>query len=131
MFRFIFAFGQKETFLMHTSTTIQPGQRGSKKFMVQYGDRLVWVRYRQDERRQKRFKTIELIVGEWSWTPPPPRRRKGSFVFVKVAFLEKTLRQQIKDGGGVWNPDKQAWEIRFDRAVALGLTSRIMDEVSC
>jgi hypothetical protein len=130
VFRFIFAFGQKETFLMNTSTTIQPGQRGAKKFMAQYGDRLGCVRYRQDAQRQKRFKTIELIVEEWPWTPPP-RRRKESFVFVKVAFLEKTLRQQIKDRGGVGNPDKQAWAIRFDRAVALGLTSRVMDEVGC
>jgi len=131
VFRFIFAFGQKETFLMHTSTTIQPGQRGAKKFMAQYGDRLVCVRYRQDEQRQKRFKTIELIVEEWSWTPPPPQNRKERLVFVKVAFPERELRQQIKDRGGVWHPDRQAWEIRFDRAVELGLTSRIMDEAGC
>jgi len=116
---------------MHTSTTIQPGQRGAKKFAAQYGDRLVCVRYRQDEQRKKRFKTVELIVEEWPWTPPPPRRRKESRVFVKVAFPERELRRQIKDVGGVWNPDKQAWEIRYDRAVALGLTPRIMDEAGC
>ncbi len=29
---------------MHTSTTIQPGQRGAKRFVAQYGDRLVGVR---------------------------------------------------------------------------------------
>jgi len=122
--------GKGDSF-MHTSTTIQPGQRGAKKFAAQYGDRLVCVRYRQDEQRKKRFKTVELIVEEWPWTPPPPRRRKESRVFVKVAFPERELRRQIKDVGGVWNPDKQAWEIRYDRAVALGLTPRIMDEAGC
>ncbi len=29
---------------MHTRTTIQPGQRGAKRFVAQYGDRLGWVR---------------------------------------------------------------------------------------
>jgi hypothetical protein len=52
----------KEDSFMHTSTTIRPGQRGAKKSMAQYGDRLVCVRYRQDEQRKKRFKTVELIV---------------------------------------------------------------------
>src|SRR5215470_15020837 len=74
----------KEGAFMHISTTLQPGQRGAKKFLAQYGDRLVCVRYRQDQQRQKRFKTVELIVAEWPWTPLPPRRRRGSIVFVKV-----------------------------------------------
>jgi len=91
----------KEDSFMHTSTTIQPGQRGAKKFAAQYGDRLVCVRSRQDEQRKKRFKIIELIVEEWPWTPPPPRRRKENLVFVKVAFPERELRRQIKDVGGV------------------------------
>jgi hypothetical protein len=116
---------------MHTSTTRQPGQRGAKKFVAQYGDRLGCVRYRQDERRKQRCKTVELIVAEWPWTPPPPRRRRESRVFVKGAFPERELRRQSKDGGGVWNPDKPAWAIRYDCAVALGVTPRSMDEGGC
>ena len=116
---------------MHTSTTVQPGQRGTKKFVEQYGDRLVCIRYRQDEQSQKRFKTIELIVEEWSWTPPLPRRKNESIVLVKVTFQEKELRRQVKEEGGVWNSDKQAWEIRYDRALTLGLTQRIVDDASC
>jgi hypothetical protein len=115
---------------MHTSTTIQPGRRGAKKFVEQYGDRLVCVRYRQDEQRQRRVKTVELIVEEWPWTPPLPRRKKESIVLVKVAFHERELRQQIKEGGGLWNPDKQAWELRYDRTIALGLTPRILNDAS-
>ena len=94
---------------MHTSTTVQPGQRGAKKFLAQYGDRLVCVRYRSDAQRRKRFKTVELIVEEWPWTPPPPRRTDDSVVLVKVAFSERGLRRHVKEAGGVWNPDKQAW----------------------
>jgi len=116
---------------MHTSTTVQPGQRGAKRFVAQYGDRLGCVRYRQDERRKQRCKTVELSVAEGPWTPPPPRRRQERLVFVKGAFPERELRRQSKDGGGVGNPDKPAWAIRYERAVALGLTPRIMDEAGC
>src|SRR6266851_9374930 len=105
---------------MRTSTTVQPGHRGAKKFVAQYGDRLVCVRYRSDEQRQKRFKTIELIVEEWPWRPPSLRRTKGSIVLVRVAVQEIEMRRQVKGAGGVWNPDKQAWEVRYDVAVALG-----------
>ena len=38
------------------------------------------------------------------------------------------ISPQIKDVGGVWNPGKQAREVRYDRAVALGLTAQIKDE---
>ena len=55
---------------MQIRSTIHPGQRGAKKLLTQYGDRLVCVRYRYDEQRQKRLKTVELIVEE---------RRKGVF----------------------------------------------------
>ena len=116
---------------MHTNTTIRPGQRGAKKFAEQYGDRLVCVRYRQDEVRQKRLKTIEVIVEEWPWTPLVPRRKSDSLVMVKVAFSEKALRRQIKEVGGVWNPDTQAWELPYGHAVALALTDRIVEEGNC
>jgi len=115
---------------MHTSTTVQPGHRGTKKFLAQYGDRLVCVRYRSDEQRQKRFKTVELIVEEWPWASPSPRRTKTSIVLVKIAFAERGLRQNVKEAGGVWNQDKQAWELRYDRALALGLKERIMEDTS-
>jgi hypothetical protein len=91
----------------------------------------VCVRYRYDKQQKKRFKTVELIVEEWPWTPPSPRRPDESVVLVKVAFSERDLRRQVKEAGGVWHPDKQGWELRYDRAVALGLRTRIIEEASC
>ena len=122
---------KKEAFATRTSTTVQPGHRGAKKFLAQYGDWLVCVRYRSDEQRRKRLKTIELIVAEWPWAPPPPRRTDESVAWVKVVFSERGLRQQVKEAGGVWNPDQQARELRYDRAIALGLRERILEEASC
>ena len=48
------------------------------------------------------------------------RRTEESVAWVKVVFSERGLRQQVKEAGGVENPDQQAWEPRYDRALALG-----------
>ncbi|MBM4259727.1 MAG: hypothetical protein FJ147_28005 [Deltaproteobacteria bacterium] len=110
---------------MHTSTTIQPGHRAARKLLAQYGNRLVCVRYRADEQQQKRFKTVELIIEEWAWTPRSLKIVDSS-VLVQIGFAERELRQRVKEAGGVWKPDKQAWELRFERAKALGLEKRII-----
>jgi hypothetical protein len=52
-------------------------------------------------------------------------------VFVRVAFPESAIRRQIKEAGGIWHPDKQAWEVHYEHAIALGLTNRIVEEASC
>src|SRR6185503_13336166 len=52
---------------------LKPGQKGTKQLLEQYGDRLVCVRYRYDAERKKRFKTVEFLVAERDWEPPPPR----------------------------------------------------------
>jgi hypothetical protein len=40
--------------------------------MAKYGERLVCIRYRYDPSHGKRYKTIELIIGEEDWQPPAP-----------------------------------------------------------
>ena len=54
---------------------LKPGQKGTKQLLAQYGDRLICVRYRYDAQRKKRFKTVELLVAERDWKPPPPSLR--------------------------------------------------------
>lgn len=41
---------------------VKPGQKGSKRLVELYGDRLLCVRYRYDENRGVRLKTVELVV---------------------------------------------------------------------
>ncbi len=48
---------------MEVSATHKPGLNGTKKYLQQYGDQLVCVRYRYDKSK-KRQTTIELIVDE-------------------------------------------------------------------
>jgi hypothetical protein len=54
------------------------------------------VRYRCDPERRKRYKTVELIVAEPDWAPPPG---PDDLVQVRVAFGEEALRQRVKQAG--------------------------------
>ena len=85
---------------MHIRSTVHPGQRGAKKLLTQYGDRLVCVRYRYDEQRQKRVKTVELIVEEEPWVPLATPQPAEALVAIRTARSEVTLRQQVKRLGG-------------------------------
>ena len=111
---------------METRLTIKPGQKGTRRLVAQYGRSLVCVRYRYDTARQKRYKTVELIVEEIDWRPKPKRPAGDSIVGVTVVWGEAELARQVKNAGGKWNAQKKLWEIRYDRALALGLEKRIV-----
>lgn len=107
---------------------LKPGQRGTKQLLALYGDRLICVRYRYDAQRKKRLKTVELIVAERDWEPPQPSFAQDQIVGVRVAFADVAIRNRVKQAGGTWNPEGRVWPLRYDRAVALGLHTRIADE---
>ena len=106
---------------------LKPGQKGTKQLLAQYGDRLICVRYRYDAQRKKRFKTVELVVAERDWEPPQPRFAHDQIVGLRVAFTEVAVRDPVKQAGGTWNPERRVCQLRYDRVVALGLNSRIVD----
>ncbi len=112
---------------MQIRSTVQPGHRGAKKLFAQYGERLVCVRYRYDEQGQRRWKTVELIVEEESWTPRKAPPSADMLVAIRLELSEGTLRQQVKQVGGRWDPRRQVWEVRYAHAVALGIVGRIID----
>ena len=116
---------------MQTRRTLAPGQKGIKRLVEQYGAKLVCVRYRYDEKEKRRYKTVELIIEEVAWEPPQAKIKNKSVVGVRVGFKEVELQRKVKQAGGRWNPKRRLWEIRYDRAVELGLKARIKsDEVS-
>ena len=106
---------------------LKPGQKGTKQLLAQYGDRLICVRYRYDAQRKKRLKTVELLVAERDWDPPRPRIAHDQLVELRAAFADLAVREQIKKAGGTWNPERKLWQLRYDHAVALGLTGRIVN----
>lgn len=47
---------------MRIGLNLKPGDKGTRRLVAEYGERLLRVRYRYDEERGKRLKTVELIV---------------------------------------------------------------------
>jgi hypothetical protein len=90
----------------------------------QYGEKLVCVRYRDDLSGGQRYKTVELIIDEWSDTA---ERRDASWVSVRIAYHEQGLRALIKSAGGYWDREKRVWWLRIEEVKRLGLGGRVTD----
>ncbi|NOT53940.1 MAG: hypothetical protein HOP18_04975 [Deltaproteobacteria bacterium] len=111
---------------MRTRLTLHPNQDGAKQLRERYGDRLVCVRYRYDETRKERWKTVELIVEKSAWEPPKPQWPEDTLVALQVGVQERVVQQQVKAAGGKWNPKEVVWELPYGQVVTLGLTARIV-----
>ena len=75
---------------MKTHTHLKPGQNGTKRLVEKYGDTLLCVRYRYDELRGVRLKTVEIIVDEKPCSLAI-RYRDTDIVAVMVPYPEKPL----------------------------------------
>ena len=112
---------------MKTRLTLKPGQNGTKKMQLKYGGRLVAVRYRYDERRRLRLKTVELIEEELPWVPSlPAHRDPRELVLVRIHFEEASLREAAKLHGGKWLQERKLWQLSVGAAYRLGLDTRIV-----
>ena len=78
-----------------------------------------------DAARQRRLKTVELIVEEVPWHSERTARKGAEMVGVRVECREVSLQQQVKLAGGRWNPARRVWELGRDQALKLGLKDRI------
>jgi hypothetical protein len=117
---------------MFTTTTMRPGQKGTKSLTKKYGDQLVCVRYKYEQETGRRITTVELIEEQSDWNddttttataaPASPQSRLG----VKVEYWETDVRNQVKAAGGIWRPRQKLWEMRYEDVVALGLEPRVV-----
>jgi hypothetical protein len=103
---------------------LKPGQPGTKRLYRQYGDRLLCVRYRYDEKSQKRYTTVELIVEQVPWHPE--MIKPDAIVRFVIGYDEVDLRQKVKDAGGKWSKTTKTWKIPYKTARKLGLKKRIV-----
>jgi hypothetical protein len=104
--------------------TIRAGKRGTRKYLDEYGDKLLSVRYHYDWDRKRRITTVEIITQEKRWIPRkiPPQ----TIVKVEVEWGEADLARRIKSSGGKWNKEGKVWEIPFGKAKELGLQTRMV-----
>ena len=111
---------------MRTRLTLNPGQKGTKKLVTKYGDRLIRVRYRYDEEKKRRYKTVELIEEEVDWEPGRQTTSPlDQTVYIKVEWGEADIAWKVKKAGGVWNKKRKAWELERGKVAALNLEDRI------
>lgn len=112
---------------MDVKSVLKPGENGTKQLLKQYGDQLVCVRYRYDRARQKRLKTVELIVDEKEWTPGVNIPAEKT-VSVRISYGETELRERIKREGAYWDADRKLWRLAYRKVLELGLDRRVVDE---
>jgi len=108
---------------------LKPGQRGTKKLLDQYGEKLMCVRYRYDPITKRRLKTIEITVKESYWKPETYQHVVPDVtVSLKIDVKEYELRQTIKAAGGKWNPIHKVWELPLSTTFELDLEERIVSK---
>jgi hypothetical protein len=106
---------------MRVEQTLRPGQRGTRRFVDRYGDRLVCVRYRADTERQRRVTTVELVVDDRAWRPRP-----DTVVGVRVVWGEADVARRVKRAGGTWDGQRKVWRLRAGAVRRLGLLERMV-----
>jgi hypothetical protein len=98
---------------MKTRVNLKPGQKGTKSLVDQYGDALVCVRYRYDTKTHRQYKTVELIISESEWMPPPAKYAEGELVPLKIGINEPALQTQARAAGGRWDKDQRVWFVPY------------------
>jgi len=109
---------------MKSRLNLKPGQKGTKRLVEKYGKALLYVRYRYDEVRGVRLKTVEIVVEEKPWQPNS-RLRDEEMVPVMVNFSEKVLRDRLKAAGGRWDPAAKLWHVAYGSIRGTDLEGRI------
>ena len=92
---------------MKTYAHLKPGQRGTLRLVETYGEKLLCVRYRYDEKRGVKLKTVEIIVDEKPLRHP--RYNDDDVVPISVAFDETELRDALKKIRARWEPQIKMW----------------------
>jgi hypothetical protein len=97
---------------MKAHSHLKPGQKGTLRLVEKYGDALLCVRYRYDELRDVRLKTVEIIVEERPGKAAP-RLRDSDPVIVQVPFTMPELRERLKSVGARWDVNEKVWRVRY------------------
>ena len=117
--------------MMRTRLTLNPGAPGTRQLLKQFGDRLLYVRYRYDEARNLRVKTAEIIVEERPWAPRP-KPAPLDYVHIRLPKPDPqspsppALDKAIRRLGGVFHESTQTYRLTYAAATVLQLTECIV-----
>jgi hypothetical protein len=108
---------------LRVTRKLAPGSRGALKLERQFGDALVCVRHRCDDRGETRYTTVELLVDQ-----APIRKRVDAIVGVRVGADEKSLQTVIRAAGGTWDYKLRVWRLPRRVAGILKLANRVIQK---
>ncbi len=123
------AHNKRGDLLMRTIKKLNPGKAGTKKLVKKYGDQLICVRYRIDDEKKRRIKTVELIEKDVLLKCHKDKIPMNKKVYIRVQYNEFDLRSQVKIVGGRWNKEKRLWEMPYRQVLELGITDRIVEQM--
>ena len=111
--------------MFRTMLTRRAGADGTKRLLREYGARLVAVRYRYDEERGERMKTVEIAVETVKWRPKARRPGgPGNVVHVRLRRGEDLLRRALLLARCRYDEETGTWRVPIEIARGLGLTER-------
>lgn len=111
---------------MKTYKHLKPGQGGTKRLVDKYGDTLICVRYRYDEMRGIKLKTVEIVIEE-SPMIPKARFADGDIVPVAVSYEETALRDKLRAMRARWDVAEKLWFVPFRLVRGTELEKRISE----
>ena len=134
---------------MDVVRTITPGKRGSIRYLKEWGDQLVAVRYRKNTETNQMLTTIEIVVDQRPILPnvksskrflkpqphaeTPPYTDAQSpvnaqeYVALKIYYKEIEYRNLIKSTGGAWSKKMKMWVTHRNTVERIGLVDRIVE----
>jgi len=108
-----------------TRAKLRPGERGTKRFVTQFGNQLVSVRYLYDPESRKRYTTVELIVAEAAWDPIRWCLKPDTIVPIHVRWGERELAIKVRRAGGTWDDEAKVWRLQYRHVLAFRLDDRL------
>ena len=117
---------------MKVVKTIPAGRPGTRRYLAEWGDKLLNVRYRIDDSGLSSFTTVEIVVDERPRVPVGRvqngflRTREKSLVYIYISYHEDRLRQRVRNVGATWDSARKLWRLPREKVVNMGLLDRIV-----
>lgn len=116
---------------MQVLKTIQPKSPGAQRFLRQWGEKLVAVRYR-DAGANITLTTIEIVVDQRTRSPGMATNRplsdyRTQVVALRADYEETNLRESLKQQGARWSRQLKLWLLKRNTVIGMGLQDRIVE----
>ncbi len=115
------------TFNGEVRKTMRPGEKGTHRFVRDWGERLVCVRYRFDPKSRVRCTTVELVAANPRPWSPPRRPAPSTWVALRIDGDDRKAVRKLRDARAWWDRETGLWRTRYDVAERLRLRNRIVD----